>query len=92
MRYFLWILFVAVFLMAGRCNTDGCETETTQCNGESVQLCNGDGNWEEIMDCSAVSEDSPNNYVCCFDESDGTYSCLKEDLCGTPPDAGTDGS
>jgi len=88
------LLPLALFacLMAGKCSTDGCVTEATQCKGTAVEVCNSEGNWDEIMDCAAVSEDSPNNYVCCFDESDGTYSCLADDQCGTPPSVETDGS
>jgi len=75
-------------LLAGTCQrqSDGCAAEETRCDGTAVEVCASDGVWEPIMDCEAVSNDSTNNYVCCLDPMDGTYSCLLADQCAKAGD------
>lgn len=45
-----------------------CTHLETQCAGDLVQLCDSQGRWEEVMDCSAAS-----SMVCA--EEDGEHTC-----------------
>ncbi len=54
---------------------EGCEAEVTRCAGNSVEICNADGDWDEVMDCSDVWSADGADWKCCVD-TDGESTCL----------------
>jgi hypothetical protein len=64
------LLIAALFLAA--CG-GGCPIEKTQCNGSTVEICNSDERWEDVMDCADFE---PGNWVCV--EAGETATCEVE--------------
>jgi hypothetical protein len=71
---------------------DGCEPEATRCNGDVVEICNADEDWEKEADCSEIDDFGLDlDWTCCVDPADGLHSCLPADECNGVYDAGEDG-
>ncbi|CAM4540520.1 hypothetical protein [Myxococcus xanthus] len=71
-----------------RCRApDGCAPVSTRCAGNVAQICNGDGNWQVLADCDAVSEHSSTAFTCSYVNEEGVagHTCLP-----TSVDAGTE--
>ena len=49
---------------------DGCQPESTRCDGTTIEICNADNDWETVVDCQTEG------IVCCT-EPDGT-TCAEE--------------
>ena len=83
-KYWMYVVCLLPLLavMASKCESDNCTIADTRCGGNSVEVCDGTQNWAEWIDCGAISSQTGNEYVCCFDVSDDTYSCLAADKCG----------
>jgi len=89
------VLYVWVFLtscwttLAVQGCHDRCEPEAMRCNGDRVEICNTEEDWEvaskgkcdEIEDFGLGLE-----WTCCVDPSDGLPSCLPKDECDNPED------
>lgn len=90
MKRFFIVMLLGVALMGSRCNPDGCTIEDSRCNGTVVETCDGEQNWIPWIDCDGVDDDSGQEYVCCLDPEDATYSCLPQEECGEPQE--TDGT
>ncbi|NOJ92305.1 hypothetical protein HMI51_05030 [Corallococcus coralloides] len=70
-----------------RCRApDGCAPVSTRCAGNVAEICNGDGNWQVLADCDAVSEHSNAAFTCGYVNEEGVtgHTCLP-----TTADAGT---
>lgn len=65
---------------------DGCAPVSTRCAGNVAEICNGDGNWQVLADCDAVSERSSVAFTCTYVNEEGVsgHTCLP-----TTVDAGT---
>lgn len=57
MKYF--VILMLLFLVS--CHDD-CNPESTRCQGDTVQICNSEGDWECVADCTTVE---PNLWECC---------------------------
>ncbi|ADO70322.1 hypothetical protein [Stigmatella aurantiaca] len=75
-----------------RCRApDGCAPVSTRCAGNVAEICNGDGNWQVLADCDAVSEHSNAAFTCAYvnDEGVAGHTCLPATVDAGTFDAGT---
>jgi|GEM_PF-6581193 len=85
------LIFVLVVTISG-CH-DGCESDATRCNGDSVEICNTETDWEIEADCGEIEDFGIGiEWTCCVDPDDGLHSCLPADECAGDPDAGDGGN
>ena len=56
------------------CGDDGCEVQSTRCDGERIEICNADKEWEFVMDCSGIE---PGNWLCAIPEDTGDAECVQ---------------
>jgi len=64
-------LLVALILLA--CDHDDCKTNDLRCSGQVVEICDGDRDWSEVMDCSEIYDPLERTWECC--ELDGGAEC-----------------
>jgi len=84
--YFLVTVFVAVsFLFSCSSKFEKCDPEASRCSVNLVQICDSDGNWVTILDCSEVSAEEP---FSCQQDTDGLHACLPSVV--DPPDVSED--
>lgn len=70
------ISLLALVLMGGEGCEKGCIPKETRCLEQRAQICNSDGVWNDVIDCS---ESTPGGFVCCV--KDGDAYCEQEALC-----------
>jgi len=70
----MWMLLVFVALFATACPAAVCESVETRCAGDVVQICNANGQWQDVMDCTDVE---PGSWEC--GEDDGEHTCSRSD-------------
>lgn len=76
---FAVIAFLAVSISG--CH-DGCESDATRCNGDRVEVCNTETDWELEVDCLEIEDFGLDlEWTCCVDPEDGMHSCLPVDEC-----------
>jgi len=51
-------------LLASGCQHDGCATGATRCRGQIAQVCNVDGDWVDVLDCAALTQQTYLQWVC----------------------------
>lgn len=71
------IILLATLSLAG-CPTPVCPTLATRCDGQVAQVCDADGQWQEVADCSRLWETSGGEWTCEPAISDGVevHACL----------------
>jgi len=42
-----------------------CETKQTRCNGTQAEVCDSNGRWQQVMDCSKVVDPKGASWSCC---------------------------
>lgn len=64
-------------LLAG-CPTPVCSTLATRCDGTRVEVCDADGQWQEVADCVEVARTSGGEWSCAETTEDGEqiHACL----------------
>lgn len=71
------------------CCQDECVPESTQCSGDTIQICNSEKNWYSATDCTLVN---PGLWECCENameyEGQKLTLCVPIDSCES--DGGTD--
>jgi hypothetical protein len=75
------ILFVFFAAGLGAC-LPVCQTKTTRCNGSRVEICDSNGRWQQVMDCSKVVGPKGSTWSCCpASEGDAgvIHTCLPDD-------------
>ena len=83
------VLGFALVVLSPGCH-DGCEPETMRCNGDRVEICNTEEDWELSADCSDIEDFGLGiKWTCCIDSEDDLHSCLPVEECSI--DAGLDG-
>jgi hypothetical protein len=79
MKYLFPILFLLVL-----CCRDECNPESTRCQEDNVQICNSEGDWTLVIDCTTVS---PDLWECCVNgmeyETTVMATCVILDTCET---------
>ena len=79
------VFFLLAFLTPGICScVPLCEVKQTRCNASRVELCDSNGQWQQVMDCSEVAGPEGTAWSCCpAREGDAgvVYSCLPADEC-----------
>ena len=68
------VLIFACFLQS--CDEDECESLDVKCDGTLLLICNDDGEWEFVADCT---EYIPDDWTCC--EVNGEVSCYHIEEC-----------
>ena len=66
-----------------------CSARETRCSGAQAEVCDGDGQWQLVMDCSTVSSPECAEWACCVgwaDDAGPLHTCLPAQEC-----AGGDG-
>jgi hypothetical protein len=81
MRVLFFVCFGVLFC---GCD-DGCRTKETRCNGQVIQICNTDQEWENVDDCKKISEGILLNFECKWDDDAEMHLCA---LVGGLPDSG----
>lgn len=77
----LWWINILLVMLISSCHDD-CETGTTRCNGERVEVCNTNTDWEVEVDCSEIEDFGLDiEWACCVDPEDGLHSCLPLEGC-----------
>ncbi|RKI03386.1 hypothetical protein D7Y15_33105 [Corallococcus sp. AB030] len=74
-----------------RCRApDGCAPVSTRCAGNVAEICNGDGNWQVLADCDAVSENSSASFSCAYVNEEGIagHTCLPTTMDAGAADVG----
>lgn len=71
------LLALALLSLAG-CPTPVCPTLATRCDAQVAQVCDADGQWQEVADCADVARTSGGEWTCEPTTSDGVavHSCL----------------
>ena len=81
LAFFVLMIFAACFgffvFVVTSCS-DQCETETTRCAGNAVEICNADGDWDVVMECDDVWSIDGASWQCCVD-TDGESTCFPEE-------------
>lgn len=68
---------------------DDCEPKATRCNGDRVEVCNTEMDWELDADCSEIEDFGLGlEWTCCVDPEDGLHSCLPVEECKDTTDGG----
>lgn len=57
-----------------------CTTLVTRCNGSLVEICNSNGQWQRMMDCSTITSTTNTDWICCA--TTGGNTCLPKTDCG----------
>ncbi|MCP4677320.1 MAG: hypothetical protein GY854_17760 [Deltaproteobacteria bacterium] len=67
------------------CCTSECEPDETRCHGNKVEVCNGDGEWCEVMNCDELGDDGAAWTCCLVDLEDwdfgDVHTCLPAEQC-----------
>jgi hypothetical protein len=61
-----------------------CTATQARCNGTRVEVCDADGEWQQVMDCAAVTGPDDVGWDCCLaPESEGEPlpACLPSTEC-----------
>lgn len=58
---------------------DGCVPEETRCDGDRVQICDHDEDWDLVLNCERL--EPYDGEVCCWDAYAETHSCLLPEEC-----------
>ncbi len=70
-------LQVLVFaLLSVACPQPVCEALQTRCAGNIAQVCNAQGQWQEVANCDTVT---PGEWQCTADEDVG-HTCSREEV------------
>lgn len=71
------LLSLLALTLAG-CPAPVCSTLATRCDGTRVEVCDADGQWQEVQDCSRLWETSGGEWTCEPTTSDGVevHACL----------------
>ena len=88
MKLLLLIAAVATALVGCGTSNDCAEAET-QCNENTVEVCNTEGAWEEIENCDDVSVGGL-TFECGYDETVEVHTCLFVGGKDAGPDSGND--
>jgi hypothetical protein len=67
----IFLLIAVMALGSGIGCTDECDAGDTRCDGTSLAVCDGDGNWQALLSCAEWGD------ACCA-LSDGGADCLPE--------------
>jgi ABC-type protease/lipase transport system fused ATPase/permease subunit len=76
------IVLCALAYLATSCKHDDCKFASTRCAGRTVQMCDADRDWDDVMDCDEIFDLKGRDWTCC--ESDAGAECLPEVECETP--------
>jgi hypothetical protein len=68
-----WIIIAIAFLSTG-CPAV-CEHLQTRCAADVAQVCDSEGHWQNVMDCSNVEPDEWR----CAPDLDGEHTCRPTD-------------
>lgn len=66
MKGFAITAVVAAGLLAHCQPGPGCVRGATRCSGNLAELCDADGSYQPLADCSLVSAQTGSPYVCAF--------------------------
>ena len=69
------IILVAVFVVA--CSE--CDPGAFHCQGQDLEVCDGDGRWEFTMACDEVESFDGTAWACC--DGDAGPGCYWEEEC-----------
>jgi len=70
------LLAVVIIVMTVQsCTHDGCEPDSTRCNGSVLEICDAEDDWFEMMNCAELYG-TTDPYVCCWNEEYGQHECL----------------
>jgi hypothetical protein len=69
---------ITLLVLAAGCPAPVCPTLATRCDGQVAQVCDADGQWQEVADCSTLWETSGGEWTCEPTTSDGVevHACL----------------
>ncbi len=72
----IWSM-IAMLALAGCEEPDKCAETEMRCNENTVEICNGDKNWDALQKCSDLNEPEM-KFVCCNIDIDGEQikTCL----------------
>jgi len=87
-----WIILVGLVLSTylPGCHDD-CKTGKTRCNGEKVETCNTETDWELSANCAKVEDFGLGiSWTCCFLPEIEMHTCLPAEECSALADAGID--
>ena len=73
--------FLLLALVAGVSCIPVCQVEQSRCHGDSVQVCDANGRWQEVMDCADVVGPEGTAWLCgSLPDGDAgvTNACLPE--------------
>lgn len=64
-------LACALVLTTTGCPTPVCPTLATRCSGQVIELCGSDGQWQTVLDCTAITIASGGSWECATTREDG---------------------
>jgi hypothetical protein len=79
------MVVVAALMVGAGCDGDPCRAGETQCRGETVEVCDADGNWASIANCLDVTASAQPSWQCCGVEREADagaiHACLPREEC-----------
>jgi hypothetical protein len=79
------VFFLLAFLTPQLCScVPVCDTKETRCNGSLVEVCDSNGQWQQVMNCAEVIGGDGAAWSCCpAREGDAglVHACLPADEC-----------
>lgn len=75
----MWVMS----LLLGGCGP-ACSARETRCSGARAEVCDGDGQWQLVMDCATVSSPECAEWACCAgwaDDAGPLHTCLPAQEC-----------
>ncbi len=79
------IILVAALVVSAACDGVDCRAGATRCTGDTVEVCDANGHWEHLADCSGVTDSTEPSWECCalegFGDAGVLHACLPASEC-----------
>lgn len=79
-----WFVMMALCMTAGACDDDDCDSGSTRCSAETVELC-VDNRWQSIANCLDVTASDEPVWGCCpvsgGPDAGAVHACLPATEC-----------
>jgi len=78
---FILLACAAVFLLMYLTGCSECTPSEVRCQGDVLEICDGDEQWFESQDCSEILSEGGAAWMCCQSVDAGEPECLPSEDC-----------
>jgi hypothetical protein len=79
------IVMGAALVVSAACGGEPCRAGDTRCRGETVEVCDPNGNWASIANCLDVTASEEPSWRCCavdgLGDAGAIHACLPSSEC-----------